>query len=103
MVCLALKLIGSWVVVGFSVGMEVLDGLLLLNVPCSEEFSGVLGLGLKPLASCPQVTPGSHHADCLSYSPCPTVCPGMWGVFYISCFHVLRLQPTSFHCWVASP
>ena len=51
MVCLALKLIGSWVVVGFSVGMEVLDGLLLLNVPCSEEFSGVLGLGLKPLAS----------------------------------------------------
>ena len=42
MVCLALELIGSWVVVGFSVGMEALDGLLLLNVPCSQEFSGVL-------------------------------------------------------------
>ena len=42
MVCLALKLTGSWVVVGFSVGMQVLDGLLLLKVPCSQEFSGVL-------------------------------------------------------------
>ena len=41
-VCLALKFIGSWVVVGFSVGMEDLDGLLLLKVPCSQEFSGVL-------------------------------------------------------------
>ena len=41
MVCLALELIGSWVVVGFSVG-RLLDGLLLLNVPCSQEFSGVL-------------------------------------------------------------
>ena len=42
MVCLSLELIGSWVVVGFSVGMEALDGLLLLKVPCSQEFSGVL-------------------------------------------------------------
>ena len=42
MVYLVLELIGSWVVVGFSVGMEALDGLLLLNVPCSQEFSGVL-------------------------------------------------------------
>ena len=41
-VCLVLELLGSWVVVGFSVGMEALDGLLLLNVPCSQEFSGVL-------------------------------------------------------------
>ena len=42
MVCLTLELIGSWVVAGFSVGMQVLDGLLLLSVPCSQEFSGVL-------------------------------------------------------------
>ena len=42
MVCLALKFTGSWVVVGFSVGMEALDGLLLLNVPFSQEFSGIL-------------------------------------------------------------
>ena len=41
MVRLALKLTGSWVVVSVSVGMDVLDGLLLLNVPCSQEFSGV--------------------------------------------------------------
>ena len=45
MVCLVLELIGSWVVVGFGVGMELLDGLLLLNVPCSQEFSGVLRFG----------------------------------------------------------
>ena len=43
MVCLALELIGSWVLVGFSVGMEAyLDDLLLLHVPCSQELSGVL-------------------------------------------------------------
>ena len=42
MVCLALKLTGSWVVVGFSVGMEAFYGLLLLNVLCRQEFSGVL-------------------------------------------------------------
>ena len=42
MVCLVLELIGSWVVVGFGVGMEALDGLLLLNVPCGQEFSGFL-------------------------------------------------------------
>ena len=33
MVCLALELIGPWVVLGFSVDMEVLDELLLINVP----------------------------------------------------------------------
>ena len=33
MVCLALELVGPWVVLGFSVGMEVFDGLLLINVP----------------------------------------------------------------------
>ena len=42
MVCLVLELTGSWVVVGFGVGMEALGGLLFLNVLCSQEFSGVL-------------------------------------------------------------
>ena len=42
MVCLALELVGPWVVLGFSVGMEVFDELLLTNVPWSQEFSGVL-------------------------------------------------------------
>ena len=36
MVCLALELIGPWVVLGFSVGMEVFDGLLSINVPWSQ-------------------------------------------------------------------
>ena len=38
MVCLALELVGPWVVLGFSAGMEVFDELLLINVPCSQEF-----------------------------------------------------------------
>ena len=42
MVCLALELVGPWVVLGFSVGMEVFDELLLINIPQSQEFSGVL-------------------------------------------------------------
>ena len=42
MVCLALELVGSWVVLGFSVGMEAFDELLLIDVPWSQEFSGVL-------------------------------------------------------------
>ena len=42
MVCLALELVGPWVVVGFSVGMEVFDELLLINVPWIQEFSDVL-------------------------------------------------------------
>ena len=42
MVCLALELVGSWVVLGFSVGMEVFDELVLINVPWSQEFSDVL-------------------------------------------------------------
>ena len=33
MVCLVLELVGPWVELGFGVGMKVLDGLLLLNVP----------------------------------------------------------------------
>ena len=31
-----------WVVLDFSVGMEVFDELLLVNVPWSQKFSGVL-------------------------------------------------------------
>ena len=42
MVCLALELVGPWVVLGFSVGTEVFDELLSINVPWSQEFSGVL-------------------------------------------------------------
>ena len=41
-VCLALELVGPWVVLGFSVGMEAFDELLSINVPWSQEFSGVL-------------------------------------------------------------
>ena len=42
MVRLALELVDSWVVLGFSVGMEAFDELLSINGPWSEEFSGVL-------------------------------------------------------------
>ena len=37
-----LELVGPWVVLGFSVGMETFDELLSINVPWSQEFSGVL-------------------------------------------------------------
>ena len=36
MVCLALELVGSCVVFGFSVGMEAFDELLSVNVPWSQ-------------------------------------------------------------------
>ena len=42
MVCLALGLVGLWVVLELSVGMEVFDELLLINVPWIQEFPGVL-------------------------------------------------------------
>ena len=42
MVCLALELFGPWVVLRFSVGMEAVDELLSINVPWSQESSGVL-------------------------------------------------------------
>ena len=42
MVCLALELVGPWVVLDLSVGMEAFDELLLINVPWSQEFSVVL-------------------------------------------------------------
>ena len=41
MVCLALDLVGPWVVLGFNVSMEAFDEFLSLNVPWSQ-FSGVL-------------------------------------------------------------
>jgi len=41
LVCLALELLGPCVVLGFSVGMEVFDELLSINVPWSQEFPEV--------------------------------------------------------------
>ena len=37
-------IVGPWMVLGFSVGMEAFDELLSINVSWSEEFSGVLRL-----------------------------------------------------------
>ena len=42
MVYLALELVGSWLVLGFNVGMEAFDELLSINVPWIQDFSGVL-------------------------------------------------------------
>ena len=42
MVFLVLELVGSWVVLGFNVGMEAFDELLSINVPWNQEFSDVL-------------------------------------------------------------
>ena len=42
MVCLALELVGPWVMLGFSVDIEAFDELLSINVPWSQEFSGIL-------------------------------------------------------------
>ena len=42
MICLALEIVGPWLVLGFSVGMEVFDELLSINVSWSQEFSDVL-------------------------------------------------------------
>ena len=42
MVCLVLELVGPWVELGFSVGMEAFDELLLINVPWIQDFSDVL-------------------------------------------------------------
>ena len=63
MVCLALELAGSWVVFGVSVGMEAFNDLLLINVPWSQEFSGVLrflDLSLLPLVFSCIITVGSR-------------------------------------------
>ena len=45
MVCLALELLGPWVVLGFSICMEAFDEHLSIDVPWSQEFSGVLRFG----------------------------------------------------------
>ena len=42
MVCLALELVGPWLLLGFSLGMEAFVELLLINISWSQEFSGVL-------------------------------------------------------------
>ena len=42
MVCLALELVGPWVVLGISVGMEAFDEFLSINVPWSQKFYDVL-------------------------------------------------------------
>ena len=42
MVCLALELVGPWVVLGFSVGMEAFGEFLSTNVPWIQEFSDAL-------------------------------------------------------------
>ena len=42
MLHLALELVGPWVVLGFSVGMEAFDELLSCNVPWSQVFYDVL-------------------------------------------------------------
>ena len=47
MICLALELVGPWVVLGFSVGMEAFDKLLSINVPWSQEFSDVLRIWIR--------------------------------------------------------
>ena len=39
MICLALELVSPWMVLGFSVGMEAFDELLLINGPWCQEFS----------------------------------------------------------------
>ena len=51
MVCLALQLVGPWVVLGFSVGMEAFDELLSIDVPWSQVFYDVLRIWLEPPAS----------------------------------------------------
>ena len=47
MVYLALELVGPWVVLGFSVGVEAFDKLLSINVPWSQEFSDVLRIWIR--------------------------------------------------------
>ena len=51
MVCLALGLVGLWVVLELSVGMEVFDELLLINVPGVRSSLVSSGFGLTPPAS----------------------------------------------------
>ena len=51
MVCLALEFVGSWVVLGFTVGMEAFDEFLLIMFPGVRSSLMFSGFGLKPSAS----------------------------------------------------
>ena len=51
MVCLALKLVGHWVLLGFSVSMEAFDELCRLMFPGVRSTLVFSGFGLKPPAS----------------------------------------------------
>jgi len=51
MVCLALELVGPWVVLGFSAGMEVLMNSYRLMFPGFRSCLVFSGFGLKPPAS----------------------------------------------------
>ena len=42
MVSLALELVGPWVMLVFSVGIEAFDEVLSINILWSQEFSDVL-------------------------------------------------------------
>ena len=41
MVCFALELVGPWVELCFSVGMEAFEELLSINIPWSQVFSDI--------------------------------------------------------------
>ena len=47
MICLALELVGPSMVLGVSVGMEVFDEFLSIDVPWIQEFSDVLRIWTK--------------------------------------------------------
>ena len=70
-VCIALELVGPWVVLGFSVGMEVFDELCQLMFPGVRSSLVFSGFGLKPPAS------------------------GFQSYFYSS----LKTSPSIQHCW----
>ena len=48
MVCLTLELVGPWVVLGFSVGMEAFAELLLIMFPGVRSSLVFSGFELKP-------------------------------------------------------
>ena len=50
MVCLVLELVGPWVVLGFSVGMEAFDELLSIMFPGVRSSLVFSGFELKPPA-----------------------------------------------------
>ena len=67
MVCLALELVGPWVVLGFSVGMETLMSSYRLMFPGVRNSLVFSGFGLKPPASVFQ----SYSYSSLKTSPSP--------------------------------